>query len=324
MAYSTDVVRRAQQRLAELKSDRESMQWHRLNEAYNKVPRIKEIDLLLRKNMSTAAQSIFTKGGDAQAVMEQVKATGMALQEERARLIAENFAPGFIDESPLCPNCGGNGYIGSTMCSCLTELCRQEQTRELSLLTCGEGRFEDFRLDYYPDQFDPQYGTSPRALMEITFNRCKRFADNFGSGNLLFVGGTGLGKTFLSACIAREVAQKGFSVAYEPAGQLFSKLEKNRFNPDEQSRQQVDKLTNCDLLIIDDLGTELPGSFVTAALYNLLNDRLLAGKPMVISTNLLISEIASRYSPQIASRLQGNFHPTTFIGKDIRVLKNNL
>ena len=136
------------------------------------------------------------------------------------------------------------------------------------------------------------------------------------------MGGTGLGKTFLSASIARMVADRGYSVAYESAHHLFSKLEKNRFNPDEESREQVAKLTECDLLIIDDLGTELPGNFVTAALYNLVNDRLLAGRAMIISTNLNIEESARRYSPQIASRLQGSFKRLTFVGEDIRVMKN--
>ena len=160
--------------------------------------------------------------------------------------------------------------------------------------------------------------------MQKTYEACRRYAFGFGpdSGNLLFIGGTGLGKTFLSACIARTVADRGFSVAYETAAHLFTKLEKNRFSPDEESREAANKLTDCDLLIIDDLGTELPGNFVTAALYTLVNDRLLAGKPMVISTNLNVDEIARRYSPQIASRLQGSFLRLTFVGEDIRVLKN--
>jgi len=136
------------------------------------------------------------------------------------------------------------------------------------------------------------------------------------------VGGTGLGKTFLSACIARTAADKGFSVAYESAPHLFTKLEKDRFSPNEQTHAEVMKLFACDLLILDDLGTELPGNFVTAALYNLVNDRLLSGKAMVISTNLNVEEINRRYSPQIASRLQGSFQRLTFVGEDIRVLKS--
>ena len=139
---------------------------------------------------------------------------------------------------------------------------------------------------------------------------------------LLFTGNTGLGKTFLSACIADVVTDKGYSVAYESAPQLFNKLEKDRFDPNETSRADAARFASCDLLIIDDLGTELASGFVTAALYGLLNDRLLAGKSTIISTNLNADEMAERYSPQIASRVQGNFKGLTFVGEDIRVLKN--
>ena len=315
MAYSSEVVSRAQKRLAKLKSDRESLQWHRLLEAYDRVPRIREIDQQLRKNMSAVALSAFNKD-----YIEQ----GMALQQERQQLINANFPRGYIDEGPMCPHCSDNGYLGSTMCSCLAELCRREQQAELSLLSCGEGRFADFRLDYYDDQIDGSIGISPRKLMEVNLRHCKKFAEDPRGQNLLFVGGTGLGKTFLSACIARELAMQGLSVAYEPAGRLFTKLEKNRFSPTEEIQRQTEKLYSSDLLIIDDLGTELPGNFVTAALYDLLNERLLAGKPMIVSTNLLISEIATRYSPQIASRLQGSFKTLTFKGRDIRLIKNDV
>ena len=160
--------------------------------------------------------------------------------------------------------------------------------------------------------------------MERNFQTCRKYAMYFGqnAGNLLFVGGTGLGKTFLSACIARTVADRGYSVVYETASHLFSKLEKARFNPSEESRREAEKFTVCDLLIVDDLGTEMPGQFVTASLYSLLNDRMLAGKPMVVSTNLNVDEVSRRYTPQIASRLYGGFQRLTFVGEDIRVLKN--
>ncbi len=324
MAYSNDVVRRARQRLESARADHESQALQRLQTAYAELPRIKEIDNLLRRSMAMAAQAVFAQGGDAKAVFEQVKNNNLALQEERKQLIDSRFGPGYLDERPLCPKCGGSGYIGTTMCTCLQDLCRQEQERELSLLASPDQRFDAFRLDYYPDQIDRKYGASPRLIMERTFGVCKRFADEFGagSGNLLFVGGTGLGKTFLSACIARAVAEKGFSVGYESAQHLFSKMEKDRFNADEASHEAVAKLMDSDLLIIDDLGTELPGNFVTAALYTVINDRLLARKPMVISTNLLAEDIAQRYSPQISSRLQGSFQRLTFVGQDIRVLKN--
>lgn len=323
MAYSAQVIRMAREELAKQRTDYESKQNQRLLEAYAKVPRLKQIDLQLRKTMTVAAQAAFLKGEDGVKAMEEVRDANLALQRERAELVKENFAPDFLPEGPVCPHCGGSGYVGSTMCSCLKSLCRKAQLKALAGLTTGCERFENFCLDYYPLEADPVFNVSPRKLMEKTLQVCRKYADEFdGKQNLLFVGGTGLGKTFLSACIANVVAERGGSVAYESAPQLFEKLNKNFFTPDDNSRQDYESLMTCDLLIIDDLGTELTNNFTISALYSLLNDRLLAGKSMIISTNLNISEIAKRYSPQIASRLEGCFKPATFLGKDIRVLKN--
>lgn len=324
MAYSNEVVRRARAELASRKADHESQTLARLHTAYAKVPRIKEIDMLLRKSMAIAMQTVFQTGSDAKAAMEEVKQANLALQAEKKVLIEANFGPGYLDETPICPKCGGSGYIGTSMCQCLQDLCRQQQEKEVALLANDGQHFGAFRLDYYSDRPDPKTGISPRAIMARGYDICRDYAEKFSSasGNLLFNGGTGLGKTFLSACIAREVAAKGYSVAYETASHLFSKMEKHRFHPDEETAQDMKRLNECDLLIIDDLGTELPGNFVTAALYTLVNDRLLAGKPMVVSTNLSIEEIGQRYSPQIKSRLQGSFQLLPFVGQDIRVLKN--
>ena len=324
MAYSAEVIARARARLAQAKEDRESENRQHLAEAYEIVPRIKEIDIQLRRTMALAAQAAFTSGTDAREALEQVKQKNLSLQQEREYLVQEYFEEGYLDDSPICSRCGGSGYLGSNMCECLAELCRQEQKKELNLLSGGKENFAQFRLDYYPDRVDPKIGVSPRQVMERNFRTCRSYATTFtpASGNLLFVGGTGLGKTFLSACIARSVTDRGYSVMYETASRLFSKLEQNRFNPTEDTRREVQKLMSCDLLIVDDLGTEMPGQFVTAALYSLLNDRILMGKPMVISTNLNVDEMARRYSPQIASRLHGGFQRLTFVGEDIRVLKN--
>ena len=324
MAYSLEVVKRARARLAQAKEDRESENRQHLAEAYRKVPRIREIDMELRRTMAQAAQAAFQQGSDGREMMEKVRLANLELQQERAILAMEHFEEGYLDESPICDSCGGSGYIGSTMCECLQELCRQEQKKEVSILSGSKDAFNQFRLDYYPDRVDPQIGFSPRAIMERNFKICRTYALTFApsSGNLLFVGGTGLGKTFLSACIARAVADRGCSVVYESAGHLFGKLEQAKFSPSEETRREAAKFTDCDLLIIDDLGTEMPGQFTTAALYSLVNDRLLMGKPMVISTNLNVDEMARRYSPQIASRLHGSFQRLTFVGEDIRVLKN--
>ena len=324
MAYSLDVVKRARARLAQAREDRESENRQHLAEAYRQVPRIREIDMQLRRTMAQAAQAAFQKGSDGQEMMNAIRVANLELQRERELLALEHFEEGYLDDSPICDTCGGSGYIGSTMCECLQELCRQEQKKEVSILSGSKDTFNQFRLDYYPDRIDPKFGASPRAIMERNFKICRTYALTFApsSGNLLFVGGTGLGKTFLSACIARAVADRGCSVVYESASHLFSKLEQARFSPNEENRREAARFTDCDLLILDDLGTEMPGQFVTAALYSLVNDRLLEGKPMVISTNLNVEELSRRYSPQIASRLHGSFQRLTFVGEDIRVLKN--
>jgi len=325
MAYSAEVLARARARLAEAREDRESENRQHLEEAYARVPRIQEIDMLLRRTMASAARLAFISGTDAREAMLQVKEQNLALQQERENLIREHFEEGFLDESPICDHCGGQGYVGATMCECLRELCRQEQRKELTLLSGGKESFSQFRLDLYPDYItDPKIGITPRMVMEKNLNICRNYANQFteNSGNLLFTGNTGLGKTFLSACIARTVADRGYSVIYETASHMFTKLERAKFAGDEDARKETGKYTKCDLLIIDDLGTEMPGQFTNAALYSLINDRLLAHMPMVISTNLNVDELPRRYTPQIASRLKGHFNHRNFLGEDIRILKN--
>jgi len=323
MGYSAEVVQRARARLAQAKEDRESENRQHLAEAYARVPRIREIDIQLRRTMAKAAQAAFLQGSDGRAEMDAVRRENLQLQQERSYLAKTYFEEGYLDDSPICENCGGSGYVGTSMCECLRELCRQEQKKEVSILSGSRDSFQQFKLEYYSDAIDDRVGISPRAVMEKNFQSIRRYALTFGPGadNLLFVGGTGLGKTFLAACVARTVADRGYSVCYETAAHLFAKLEQAKFSPTEEARREAAKLQDCDLLILDDLGTEMAGQFVTASLYSLLNDRLLAGKPMLITTNLTAEEMARRYSPQIASRIYGGFVGKTFIGKDIRIQK---
>ena len=322
MGYSIEVVRRARERLAQARSERERENREHLRMAYEQQPRLQEIDRQLRMTMAKAAMSAFA-GGEAERLMEEAKQQNLSLQHERRQIVEGCFEPGFLDESPICPVCSGSGYVGSSMCSCLAELCRQEQKKELTFLSAGQESFDQFRLDYYSDK-PTLAGYVPRVIMEKTYNTCRRYAFGFHdkAGNLLFSGNTGLGKTFLSACIARTVADQGYSVVYESAGRLFQTLEKARFEANDENRRAAAKYAECDLLIVDDLGTELPGQFVTAALYSLINDRLLELRPTIISTNLSEEELIRRYNPQIASRLRGSYKRVAFVGDDIRLLKN--
>ena len=159
--------------------------------------------------------------------------------------------------------------------------------------------------------------------MEMVYKTCRTYAETFapGSMDLLLRGGPGLGKTFLSACIARVVSQKGFSVVYESAGAAFEAFEDKRFARDGDAAGTVERMLSCDLLILDDLGTEMPGGVTNGALYAILSRRLAGKKSMIISTNLSAAELSRRYTPQIASRIEGEFEELEFAGSDIRAIK---
>ena len=156
--------------------------------------------------------------------------------------------------------------------------------------------------------------------MERNFDVCRDFACQFsrGGGDLLLSGGTGLGKTFLSACIARVVSESGFSVVYDTAISIFAKLENDKFRPDEETAAEVRRCEGCDLLILDDLGTEMTTSFVQSALYQLANGRMIAGRSTIISTNLAPEELGQRYGAAILSRIEGGYEILPFFGEDIR------
>ena len=137
MAYSAEVIRRARARLAQAKEDRESENRQHLAQAYEQVPRLRQIDMELRRTMAYAAQAAFSTGADARETMDKVKEANLALQREREALAAACFEEGYLDDSPICRHCGGSGYLGITMCECIRELCRQEQKKELTFLNVG-------------------------------------------------------------------------------------------------------------------------------------------------------------------------------------------
>ena len=227
----------------------------------------------------------------------------------------------YLEDKPACPLCGDTGYDKKGVCRCLRQYYAREQLQELSrLLPLGEARFETFRFDLYDSAEWEGYGISPRANMERNFDVCRDFACQFsrGGGDLLLSGGTGLGKTFLSACIARVVSESGFSVVYDTAISIFAKLENDKFRPDEETAAEVRRCESCDLLILDDLGTEMTTSFVQSALYQLVNGRMIAGRSTIISTNLAPEELGQRYGAAILSRIEGGYEILPFFGEDIR------
>lgn len=323
MAYSPAVLQRAQQRLAQAREQNELDARTRIDGIYARYPRLREIDLALRQTAAHVMAVTFREGADPQQAMGKLRQENLALQRERDWILESNdIDPDDLERTPICPNCGGTGWRGAVMCDCLKELCRQEQKKELStLLGAGKESFERFRLDCYPAEYDPQLGVSPRAVMQQVLRSAQHYARTFtpASGSILMMGATGLGKTFLSACIARAVTDRGYSVSYVSAGTMFSDFEQEKFHPQPDSAP-TKRYFGCDLLIIDDLGTEMTTQFVVSALYQVVNTRLMEGRPCIVSTNLPEDELARRYSPQIASRLLGTYEVYKFCGKDIRML----
>lgn len=324
MAYSEEVLRRARARLDASRQEKQETYEAHLQEAYARYPRLLEIDKELRGTMAQVVAAAFRKGEDPTAAIASVRERNLALQREREWILdASELDPDFLDNTPICEACGGTGYVGASMCECLRELCRSEQKKEISsLIGTGKERFSAFRLDYYSDRVDPAIGASPRQMMEDTLKDCRAYANSFStqSPSLLFTGNTGLGKTFLSGCIARTVADRGYSVVYDTAIQMIADYEADKFGEStEESRRNLARYTSCDLLIIDDLGTEMVTQFSLSALYNVLNTRLIKGLPTIVSTNLDPEGLRSRYTPQIRSRLLGAFELIPFFGEDIRL-----
>lgn len=322
MAYDGSIMQRALARYDQDKQRRADELEQRRRMAFTRQPRLAEIERELRGTMGRIVTSALQKGTDPLPAIRVLRDENLELQRERAELLTAMGEPiDYLDDKPACPLCGDTGYRKGQVCGCLKKYYAREQLHELSrLLPLGEATFDSFRFDYYDDAVWPDYGTSPRANMERNFDVCRDYAQQFskGSGNLLLSGGTGLGKTFLSACIARVVSESGFSVVYDTAISIFAKLENDKFRPDEETAAEVRRCEGCDLLILDDLGTEMTTSFVQSALYQLVNGRMIAGRSTIISTNLAPEELGQRYGAAILSRIEGGYEILPFFGEDIR------
>lgn len=329
MSYEPEVLRRATARFRARRELRERERFalrQRLYEAYPDLPRL---DAALRGTMAEVAEAALTGGPDAEGKLEEIKTRNLALQRERTGLLAEaGYGPDVLDDVPACPKCRDTGWAGTRMCDCLKELCVREQAKQLSSLLDLEGQsFDTFRLDVYSDRPWPGTGRSPRQNMANILKVCQGYAAQFPDyplRNLFFSGNTGLGKTFLSACVAGEVIRRGYSVVYDTAIHVFACFDARRFARDgeqeREARQAVDRYLNCDLLILDDLGSEATTALVQSSLYELVNSRLGPAFRTIVSSNLSVEDVRSRYTAQTASRLEGSFRELTFYGDDIRVM----
>lgn len=330
MPQDPSIMAAAFRRFQADKERREAEHNRRAAEIARRLPRAAEIDRELRGTAAKIVLAAFESEGDPEDAMRELERANLALQRERAELlVGAGYPYDYIDDGPQCKRCQDSGFLpDGTPCQCLNAYYTKEQNRRLSkLLDLGNQSFETFSFDWYSPQVWPEFGRSPLDNMRMVREICEDYAQTFSrrSGNLLFTGAPGLGKTFLSACIARVVSERGFSVVYDTAGHVFQQFESGKFgreNPfEEDPDREINRYLNCDLLIMDDLGTEMLTSFVQSAFYRIVNDRLVAGRNTVLSTNLPVGEIGRKYGDAVLSRIRGEYQSLLFFGDDIRILK---
>ena len=323
MALDGKLLARARENLENLHANNVAEHYLRQEKIYSRIPEIERIDTRLRTQMTELVGLTLRGGAELNTAIKTLEDESLALQAKKAELLVERgYEMDYLDDIFSCPACRDTGYVGGKMCSCLKAMYNAEVTRELgTLLKNSDECFEKFDLSLYGDA---------RESMEIVYNTCREYANSFSdrSMNLMFQGGTGLGKTFLSACIARVVAGNGHSVCYDTASSALEAFETKKFSRDAQTAEnaavKVERMLDCELMILDDLGTEMLTPMSVSALYTLINTRLVNGRKTVISTNLTDAELPKRYNPQICSRLEGEFTKLPFFGSDIRLTKKEM
>ena len=332
MAYDGKLLAKARAELETIRENNKATLRQRTERVYAQVPEIREIDRRLQKQMLQLVRLTISRAPELREQIHALEEENLSLQMRRAELLtAHGFGAKYLDEIYYCPLCRDSGMLGAVPCSCVEKLYNKALTYELgSLIKHGDESFVRFDLSLYSNEFDAAYGIIPRETMAKVYDICRRYADSFPrvSSNLIFQGNPGLGKTYLSACIARVVAEKGFSVCYESAVAALDAYEQQKFCRDSAegaaASAKVRRMSSCDLMILDDLGTEMPTPMAQSALYTLINTRLVTGKKTIISTNLTDEELEKRYTPQICSRIDGEFLHLPFAGQDIRRLKKGV
>lgn len=319
MAFSTDNYRIAKEIIEKRRAEAVSESERRRADLHARCPEAEEIDRALRKTGMMLFRAA-CEGGKNSPAFQKVMEENRSLVEAREALLASlGLPPDYTEVHYTCPACGDSGYVDIKMCDCLRRELILAGFRSSGLGALIERQsFDNFSLDYYKE--DP----AVFAQMKRTLAVVRKYADEFSaaSGNLLFFGGTGLGKTHLSTAIARRAIERGFDVRYESAQNVFSDFEEERFRSHREGEDtRTERYFSVDLLILDDLGTEAMTNFTSSCLYNLINSRLIAARPTVISTNLGQKELCARYDERVVSRLFGEYQPIPFLGEDVRKQK---
>ena len=295
----------------------------RTKELHKRAPELLEIDHSIAELSVDSARRLFD--GEADAI-DNLKKQIAALRLRKAQIIKTlGYPANYLDAVYTCPDCKDTGYIDGKRCHCFTQqalnvIYAQSNIKEI----LNNENFDNFTFDYYSNiEINPATGLSSLETARMAYNICQDFINDFDTtfSNLYFYGDTGTGKTFLSNCIARELLNKGHSVIYFTAFQLFDILSKGIFDKDNKAIDAHQNIFDCDLLIIDDLGTELANSFTTSQFFLCINERILRKKSTIISTNLNMAQIADIYSERVLSRISSSYTVIKMFGDDIRMKK---
>jgi DNA replication protein DnaC len=303
----------------------------RMEALYEKVPRVREIDAELSGMGTNLSSMILRNDSDRLKLLGEMREMCDALHVERDRLLKKSGIKADYFETFKCADCKDTGYAGDDRCRCLN---RRLIDKYYEMSNIGKvlkrENFGAFEADYYSGEVDAKTGMSPRAVMETNYKKCREFVEKSedadappDSMNMYLYGNTGLGKTFLCNCVAKEFLDKGHTVLYLTAPQLFKMVEDARFKRDgaEENDERVEMVYSVELLIIDDLGSEFQTTVTVAEFFNIINSRLIGGKRTIISSNLNPAEFNAVYSDRITSRVYGNYAMLLFVGNDIRLFK---
>ena len=326
MAYDADLIREIEMEYEETRQNNAMDLENRKRVIFAKIPRLGEIDFEI-KSLGLKLYKIALSGDDVKPKIDELRAEQKKLLEtKKSLLIANGYPEDELSERYVCSICRDTGSHDAKPCVCYKKKLIEKayQQSNLSALLAHQS-FDTFDMEFYSVEKD-RFGVSPREHMVSILEHCKSFVKDFDKSdvNLLFWGDPGLGKTFLSTCIAKELIATNHSVIYETAYKTFSMLEELKFkrsDNEEKLKFKVDKLYSCDLLILDDLGSEFATQYTTAALFDIINSRLIAGKKTVINTNLMIDDIGKKYGERVVSRILGHYKLFEFLGKDIRTIK---
>lgn len=295
-------------------------------EVYSKIPQLKELDHTISSLSLQRAKSLLD--GDESALASFKADIAELASRKHALLLKHHFPEDYLELHYTCPDCRDTGYIGAQKCRCLNNAIIELLYAQSNLQGILEQEnFSTCSLDYYSaNHTDPLTGRSSREAILTALEACHKFVDTFSANfqNILLYGDTGVGKTFLSHCIAKELIESSYSVIYFSASRLFDLLAREAFSRKEEEEEVYTHIYDCDLLIVDDLGSELSNTFTASRLFTVLNERILRRKSTIISTNLALEDIKSIYSERIFSRISSCYTMLRLTGDDIRIQKKLL